>query len=90
MLESLLVGAIVLVAACYAVWALLPATTRRQLALKGVHALGGPAAPGMPGTVARQLQKLAQGRAGGCSECPAATLTPAERRGKGSPSRDGT
>ena len=78
-LETVLVSLIVLVAAAYAVWALLPAPTRRNLALKGAHALGGPEAPGLGGRLAASLQRLAKARSGGCSDCPAATLTPAER-----------
>ncbi len=79
MLESLVIGVVVLVAALYAVWALMPASTRRNLAMRWSHALGGPSAPGVAGQLAARLQKLAKVRAGGCSECPAATLTPAER-----------
>ncbi|HET7204602.1 MAG TPA: hypothetical protein VFI92_14660 [Steroidobacteraceae bacterium] len=79
MLESLLIGLIVVVAAAYAVWALLPVSTRRNLALKGAHALGGPGAPGVAGKAAGLLQRIARTPAGGCSDCPAATLTPAER-----------
>lgn len=79
MLESVVIGLVVAAAALYAVWALLPAVTRRGLALRGARALGGPTAPGVAGKLAGRLQKLAQARAGGCSECPAATLTPAER-----------
>ena len=79
MLESLLVGVIVLAAAGYAAWALMPALTRRNLALKGAKALGGPGAPGLAGRTAGVLHRLAKAPAGGCSDCPAATLTPAER-----------
>jgi hypothetical protein len=88
MLETLLVSVIVLVAAVYAVWALLPAPTRRNLALKGARALGGPAAPGLAGRVAGMLQRMALARSGGCSDCPAATLTPAERSKQGSRPQD--
>ena len=82
-LETILVSVIVLVAAAYAVWALMPAPTRRSLALKGAHALGGPQAPGIGGRIAGLLQRLAKARSGGCSDCPAATLTPAERAQQG-------
>lgn len=85
MLESAAIGLIVAVAALYAVWALLPAVTRRRLALRVADALGGPTASGVAGKLAGRLQKLAQARTGGCSECPAATLTPAERAGRRSP-----
>jgi hypothetical protein len=79
MVESLLIGLIVLAAAGYAVWALLPVSTRRRLALRGVETLGGPGAPGVAGRTAGLLQKIASAPGGGCSDCPAATLTPAER-----------
>ena len=79
MLESILVALIVVAAAGYAVWALMPVSTRRNLALKGAQALGGAGALGAAGKAAGVLQKLAQAPAGGCSDCPAATLTPAER-----------
>lgn len=79
MLESLLIGLIVVVAAAYAVWALMPVSTRRSLALRGAHALGGPGAPGVAGKAVGVLQKIAKAPASGCSDCPAATLTPAER-----------
>jgi hypothetical protein len=79
MLESILVVLIVAAAAAYAVWALMPVSTRRSVALTCSRALGGPGAPGIGGKLAGVLQKLAQAPAGGCSDCPAATLTPAER-----------
>jgi hypothetical protein len=78
-LEKLLVAVIVATAAVYAVWALVPVGTRRNLALRGAQALGGAQAPGLAGRIAALLLKVAQAPKGGCSECPAATLTPAER-----------
>ena len=88
LLETVLVSLIVLVAAAYAVWALLPAPTRRNLALKGAIALGGPGAPGIAGWIAGLLQRLSKTRMGGCSDCPAATLTPAERAQQGRRQQD--
>lgn len=79
MLEQLLVGLIVVVAAGYAAWALMPAFTRRRLALRAAQALGGADATGVAGRLAAVLQRLADARAGGCDECPAHRLTPAER-----------
>ncbi len=79
MLESMVIGLIVAVAAGYAAWALMPASTRRNLALKAARALGGPGAPSLAGKTAAVLQKIAKAPAGGCADCPAATLTPAER-----------
>jgi hypothetical protein len=85
MLESILVGLIVLGAALYAAWALIPALTRRNVALRAAALLGGPAAPGLPGRIAGRLQQAANARTGGCADCPAATLTPAERAEKQAP-----
>ena len=80
MLESLVIGLIVVAAGGYAAWALIPVSTRRNLALKGARSLGGPGAPGVAGKAAGVLQKIAnKAPGGGCSDCPAATLTPAER-----------
>ncbi len=88
MFEKLLVGLIVAVAAGYAAWALLPAFTRRRLALRAAQALGGADAPGTAGRLAAMLQRLADAR-GGCDDCPAHRLTPAERAaGKDSESRN--
>jgi hypothetical protein len=85
MLESILVGLIVLVAALYAAWALMPPLTRRNVALRICALLGGPTAPGLTGRIAARLQKAADAKAGGCGDCPAATLTPAERAEKQAP-----
>jgi hypothetical protein len=79
MLESAFVGLIVVAAAVYAVWALTPALSRNRFAARLAHGLGGPEASGLRGRVATWLQRLAKAPAGGCSDCPANTLTPAER-----------
>jgi hypothetical protein len=79
MLESILVGLIVAAATGYAAWALTPAVSRNRLAARLAHSLGGPEASGLRGRVASWLQRLARASAGGCSDCPANTLTPAER-----------
>jgi hypothetical protein len=79
MLESMFVGLIVVVATGYAAWALTPAVSRNRFALRLARSLGGPEASGLRGLVATWLQKLAKAPAGGCSDCPANTLTPAER-----------
>ena len=79
MLESILVGLIVVAATAYAAWALTPAVSRNRLAARLAHGLGGPGATGVRGRVATWLQRLARAPAGGCSDCPANTLTPAER-----------
>jgi hypothetical protein len=88
MLEAILVGMIVAAAAGYAAWSITPAMTRRNLAARPAHALGGPGAGGIAGKAAAALQKLANAPAGGCAECPAATLTPAERADKAASERD--
>jgi hypothetical protein len=88
MLETIVVSLIVLVAAAYAAWAMLPAPTRRSLALKGAQALGGPQSPGARGRLAGVLLRLANARTGGCNDCPAATLTPAERAQPGRQPQD--
>lgn len=79
MLESILVGLIVVAASAYAAWALTPAVSRNRFAARLAHGLGGPGASGVRGRVATWLQRLAKAPAGGCSDCPANSLTPAER-----------
>lgn len=79
MLESMFVGLIVVAATGYAAWALTPAVSRNRFALRLARGLGGPEAAGLRGRAAAWLQKLANAPAGGCSDCPANTLTPAER-----------
>jgi hypothetical protein len=78
-LESILVGLIVVAATVYAAWALTPAVSRNRFALRLAHRLGGPEASGLRGRVATLLQRLAKAPVGGCGDCPANTLTPAER-----------
>jgi hypothetical protein len=79
MLESVFVGLIVVAATAYAAWALTPALSRNRFAARLAHGLGGPGASGVRGRVATWLQRLSRAPAGGCSDCPANTLTPAER-----------
>ncbi len=78
-MQALVVSVIVLVAAIYAVWALLPAPTRHGLALRLASQLGGSAQSGWRGRVAARLELLANARKGGCADCPAHLATPAER-----------
>ena len=69
MLQTLLVGAIVTVAAVYAVWAMVPGSTRLGLARK-LGAWG--RAPGRPAWLARAtgaIERTAAERQGGCSGC---------------------
>ena len=82
MLESMFVAVIVVVAAGYAAWSMTPAVSRNRFAMRLAHALGGVEAPGPRGLAASWLQRLAKAPAGGCSDCAANTLTPAERAQK--------
>jgi len=81
-MQNFLVIMIVIVAALYMVWALLPVTTRHSLARKAARAFGGSEQPGLPGRVAARLQRIANAPARGCSDCPAHLATPAERARK--------
>jgi hypothetical protein len=87
MLESMFVGLIVVVAAGYAAWAITPAVSRNRFALRLAHGVGGAEAPGLRGLAATWLQRLAKAPVGGCSDCSANTLTPAERAQKNNPPR---
>jgi len=78
-MQGLLVGLIVLVAAVYTVWGLMPATTRRNLALRAARGLGGPDQSGVRGRIADALLRIGQAAKGGCIDCPARWRTPAER-----------
>jgi hypothetical protein len=74
--EALLVGLIVVVAAGYSAWALLPAAARLRVA-EAVAAWGGK--PGRPRWLARitaALERAARARAGGCSKCSAVQDAP--------------
>ena len=69
MLQNLLVGAIVLVAAVYTLWSLVPGTTRLAWA-KGLGNWG--RAPGRPAWIARTtsgIERVAAARLGGCGGC---------------------
>ena len=79
MLQSLLVALIVVVATGYAAWALTPAVSRNRFALRLAQRLGNAEGHSLRARAATWLRKLAKAPAGGCSDCPANTLTPAER-----------
>jgi hypothetical protein len=83
MLESLLVGMIVLAATAYAAWALTPAVTRNRLAMRAAAALGGQEATGFKGWLATHLRRIGASAAGGCSACASNLQTPAERTTRG-------
>jgi len=79
MLEAILVGLIVLVAALYATWTLLPAAVRLRLA---GHLGEWGRKPGRPGWLQRAstaVEAAARKRVGSCSECSAAQGTPQRR-----------
>lgn len=86
-MQGLLVSLIVLVAAVYAAWVLMPVATRRRLALRAAHGLGGPGQSGVRGRLANALLQLGQAAKGGCNDCPAHVPTPAERAGRDKHSR---
>ncbi len=78
LLERLLVAAIVAAAFLYAVWALMPAGTRRALAQRLVVATGGPESATWS---ARLAQRLAQAAGGGshCHGCEEHAAKPGTR-----------
>lgn len=78
-MQGLLVGLIVLVAAVYTVWGLMPATTRRNLALRAARGLGGSDQSGVRGRIAGALLRSGQAAKGCCGGCPTLLRTPAER-----------
>ena len=81
MLQNLIVGAIVLFAALYTVWALVPARTRLGWARR-LGAWG--RAPGQPAWLASAtggIERLAAAKQGGCSGCdPAGPAAPREHK----------
>ena len=79
-MESLLVGAIVAFAAGYAVWALLPPGLRLALAQRLGGWARGPGRPAWLGRAASGLERAARARAGGCSDCSAATGSARDRK----------
>ncbi len=70
LLERLLVAVIVAAAFLYAVWALVPVTTRRSLAQRLVAATGGPQATNAAARLAQRLARSARGDAH-CHGCDA-------------------
>jgi len=71
MLELLLVGVIVLVAAGYSTWALLPASARRRLADALAAATDTRGCPGSLRRAALALQRRAHAGRGHCDDCAA-------------------
>jgi len=88
--QTLIVVVVVAVAFAYAAWVLAPASLRRRFVMAVERALGGSAAPGMRGKLAARLTRVAAKTGGGCSDCAANVLTPAERNAPRNSSRPRT
>ena len=76
MWQAIIVGLIVVAAAAYVAWALLPAALRLRLA-QGIGAWG--RQPGRAGWLARAataVENGARARLGGCSDCGAVQASP--------------
>ena len=79
-LQTLIVIAVVGIAFVYAALSLGPSSLRRRVAARVAALLGGPKATGVRGRIATRMAIIAAKTGGGCSDCPANVLTPAERR----------
>ena len=76
MWQAVIVGLIVIVAAAYTAWALLPATLRLRLA-QGIGDWGRqPGRAGWLARVATAVESGARARLGGCSDCSAVQAAP--------------
>jgi len=75
-LEAILVGAIVLLAALYATWTLLPASLRLRLAQAAADWGRRPGRSGGAARLTAALERAALKRAGGCSDCSAVQSAP--------------
>ncbi len=69
MWQSILVGLIVMVAALYAVWALLPAQPRRRLAQAIAARTRNPRYPAWLGRAGETLERDSLRRLGVCGDC---------------------
>jgi hypothetical protein len=76
MLEAILVGLIVLAAALYATWTLLPAAVRLRLAQRCGEWGRRPGRAGWLQRASLAVESAARKRAGGCSDCSAVQSTP--------------
>mgnify|MGYP001167376628 CR=1 FL=1 len=76
MLEAILVGLIVLAAALYATWTLLPAAVRLRLAQRCGDWGRRPGRAGWLQRASMAVESAARKRAGGCTDCSAAQATP--------------
>ena len=86
MLEAILVGLIVLAAALYATWTLLPAAVRLRLAQRCGEWGRRPGGAGWLQRAAMAVESAARKRAGGCSDCSAVQSSPTAPSGREPPS----
>jgi len=77
MWQTLIVGLIVLAAAVYAAWALVPAALRLRLAVRFGTWARRPGRRAWVGRLAAVLERRARSGLGGCSDCGAAQPPPA-------------
>jgi len=75
MLEAIVVGLIVLAAALYATWTLLPAAVRLRLAQRAGDWGRQPGRAGWLQRASTAVETAARKRAGACSDCSAAQAT---------------
>jgi hypothetical protein len=85
MWQAVAVGLIVLIAAIYAVWALLPARPRLRLAERLSAMTRRAGAPAWLVRVADAAEASARRRLGGCSDCSAVQAAPAPPRDRDKP-----
>jgi hypothetical protein len=76
MWQEIVVGLIVLAAAAYAAWSLLPATLRLRLAQRLAAAAQVPGRPAWLVRATAAFERAARSRLGGCSDCSAMQAPP--------------
>ena len=74
--EALLVGAIVVVAVAYSLWALLPGAVRLRMAREAAAWGGKPGRSRWLARLTAALERAARAKVGGCSECSAVQDAP--------------
>lgn len=86
MWQKIVVGLIVLAAATYAIWALLPAQSRLRLAQRLAAAAQRAGRPSWLVRTATAFERAANSRLGGCSDCSAMQPPPPPAdKGRGKP-----
>ena len=78
--QAIVAGLIVLAAALYATWALMPAALRLRLAQRFVTVARRLGQPGWLIRAARAIERNARRSLGGCGDCSAAQATPAPQK----------